>query len=145
MVYRALRTTTKLTYHLKAKPKEDQFWISSPIGGTHFPGASQWAVIAKWTQEYSRQKCTLKCKCNKCCKWICCSVMPITHHLSQPGMVLLPRWTNLQNDSPNQRPTKIYRIAAKMYVMTKMPRQHTLRAIKPQFNNIYWCEIKEIE
>ena len=53
--------------------------------------------------------------------------------------------TNLQKDSPNQRPTKIYKIAAKMYVMTKMPRQHTLRAIKPQFNNIYWCEIKEIE
>ena len=91
------------------------------------------------------QKCTLNSKCKKCCKWTCCSVMPIRHHLSQPGMVLLPRWTNLSKDSSNQPHTKIYKTAAKMYVMTKIPRQHTWRAIKPQFNNIYWPEIKEIE
>ena len=45
VVYGTLATTNKLTYDLKSKLKENQFSISSPLAGTHFPTASQWAVI----------------------------------------------------------------------------------------------------
>ena len=59
-------TSTKLTYHLKAKPKEYQFSISSPIGGTQFPPAFESAVIANWTQENTSQNYTLNSIINKC-------------------------------------------------------------------------------
>ena len=49
----------------------------------------------------------------KCCKWTCCSDLPIWQALYQPGMVLLPRWTTEPKDSPNQPPTIIYKTAAK--------------------------------
>ena len=45
--------------------------------GSHFPGASQSAGTANWTQECRSQNCTLNSKCNKCCKWTCCSDLPI--------------------------------------------------------------------
>ena len=49
----------------------------------------------------------------KCCKWTCCSDLPIWQALYQPGMVLLPRWTTEPKNSPNQPPTIIYKTAAK--------------------------------
>ena len=50
----------------------------------------------------------------KCCKWTCCSDLPIWQALYQPGMVLLPRWTTVcQMDPPKQPPTRIYKTAAK--------------------------------
>ena len=78
------------------------------MGGTHFPGASQSADTANWTQECTSQTCILNSKCNKCCNWTCCSNLPIWQALYQPGMVLLPRWTTLWTSLLNQLPKLIY-------------------------------------
>ena len=46
----------------------------------------------------------------------CCSDLPIWQTLYQPGMVLLPRWTTVPKDSPNQPPQEFTRQQPKIFV-----------------------------
>ena len=87
---------------------------------THSQELPNQLVLQNWTQECRSQNCTLNSKCNKCCKWTCCSDLPIWQALYQPGMVLLPRWTTEAWTSPPQQPpTTIHKTAAKVYKDTR--------------------------
>ena len=130
--------------HLLWKPKGDQFWLSSPMGGTYFPGTSQSADTENWTQECTNQTCTLNSKFNKCCNWTCCSDLPIWQTLYQPGMVLLPRWTTLWTSLLNQLPKIIYNTTVNKsiimnnyelwWIVTIKPWQNITRHHKPWRN-----------
>ena len=67
-----------------------------------------------------------------CCKWTCCSDLPIWQALYQPGMVLLPRWTTEPKDSPNQPPTIIYKTAAKEISKPRSQDNTPGRQFRPQ-------------
>ena len=102
----------KLTYFIQ--PKQDQFWLSSPMGWVPLPRSfpiSWYCKLDTGMQEPNLHP-ELQNWTN-CCKWTCCSDLPIRQTLYQPGMVLLPRWTTVPKDSPNQPPTRIYKTAAK--------------------------------
>ena len=109
--------------------EKDQFWLSSPTGKT---GPTQelpnQLVLQTGHRNTLAKSVPWTPNATNCCKWTCCSDLPIWQTLYQPGMVLLPRWITEPKDSPKQSPTRIYKTAAKE-VMTKIPGQHTWLAI----------------
>ena len=93
------------------------FCLAHLWDGSHFPGASQSAGTANWTQECRSQNCTLNSKCKQ--MLVANGLAAQTCQFNKPCTNLawcsFPGEPIIQNGSPNQPPTKIYKTAAKSF------------------------------
>ena len=99
-------------------------------------GASQSAVTANQTQEYTSQMCTLNSKCNtQVASGLAAQNCQFNSPCDNLAWYSFPSEPNTEQIHPYSAATRIYKTAAKKVYQTKIPVQHTWQAIWPQVNN----------